>query len=115
MNIQKGVAILTVAGLAILAAGTGPSAKGPNPFHGKTLYKATCRLCHGKGGEAKLLTPMSKTQAQWENFFKAKVQGCMKRVEAKTGKAPGAEDIADMKFFLVSHAADSDQPETCGE
>ncbi len=108
-------ALLAVVGVAVAAAGIGLEAKGPNPYHGRTVYKATCKQCHRKGGEAANQTPMSKTIAQWESFFKSKVQGCAKKVEEKTGKPLSAEDIADMKFFLVSHAADSDQPETCGE
>lgn len=114
MSMRTSVALLVLAA-GLLAVGGGLQAKGPNPFHGKTVYKTTCKLCHSKGGEAKVLTPMSKTQAQWESFFTSKAQACLKRVGTKTGKAPSAEDVADMKLFLVSHAADSDQPETCGE
>jgi hypothetical protein len=36
------------------------------------------------------------------------------RVQKKTNKALTLADLADMQHFLVSHAADSDQPETCG-
>jgi len=108
-------ALLAVVGAGLVAAGVGLEAKGPNPYHGKTVYKATCKQCHRKDGAAANQTPMSKTIAQWESFFKTKAQGCLKRVEEKTGKPLSAEDVADMKFFLVSHAADSDQPETCGE
>ena len=115
MNSKRLGAAVAVLAFALIAAGVGPAAKGPNPFHGKSLYKTTCKLCHGKGGEAKTLTPMSKTQAQWESFFATRSQVCFKKAAGKTGKALSAEDVGDMKFFLVSHAADSDQPETCGD
>lgn len=112
-NRVSGLVAALIGGL--LLAGAGLMAAGPNPYHGRTLYKSTCKLCHRKGGEGINLTPMSKTQAQWEGFFKTKAQGCLKKVETKAGKALSAEEVADMKVFLVSHAADSDQPETCGE
>ncbi|HEU4402593.1 MAG TPA: cytochrome c [Candidatus Polarisedimenticolia bacterium] len=105
--------IALAAGLAV--AGMVLAAKGPNPYRGRTLFKSTCKLCHHKGGEAANLTPMSKTQAQWEGFFKNRSTPCVKRVETKTQKTLNETDLADMKLFLVSHAADSDQPETCGE
>jgi hypothetical protein len=39
-----------------------------------------------------------------------------KRASAKTGQAAlTADQLADMEAFLVAHAADSDQPETCGQ
>jgi cytochrome c5 len=87
----------------------------PNPNHGKSVYKSTCKLCHGKGTEAKELTPLSKTQAQWQRVFTKGLDDCLKRVETKTGKKLTEADLADMQAFLVVHAADSDQPETCGE
>jgi cytochrome c5 len=91
------------------------AARGPNPYRGKSVFKSTCKACHKKDGEAANLTPMSKTIAQWEGFFHKQAPACLKKVQAKTGKALTADETADMKFFLVSHAADSDQPETCGE
>jgi hypothetical protein len=39
----------------------------------------------------------------------------VKRVAAKTGTALSPENLVDMEAFLVAHAADSDQPETCGQ
>jgi cytochrome c5 len=93
---------------------TSAAGAGPNPNRGKTLYKSTCKTCHVKDGGAKDLTPMSKTQAQWTRLFKSNVDPMVKRVLTKTGKSLSAADLADMQLFLVSHAADSDQPETCG-
>jgi cytochrome c len=102
--------------MVVAAAGGGLAAGRTNPNRGKSLFKATCKACHVKGGEAKNLTPMTKTQAQWTRAFKAgTVGGCVKKVAARTGKTLAAEDLADMEAFLVAHAADSDQPETCGQ
>lgn len=86
-----------------------------NPNHGKTLFRSTCKSCHVKDGGAKDLTPLSKTQAQWSRAFKAaSIQTMFKRVETKTGKPLSPADVADIQAFLVAHAVDSDQPETCG-
>jgi cytochrome c5 len=106
-----------LAALAVLAlAGTTVAAGKANPNRGKSLFKANCKACHVKGGEAKVLTPMSKTQAQWARVFKdGAVAGCVKKTVAKTAKALTTDDLADMEGFLVAHAADSDQPETCGQ
>lgn len=101
--------------VAVIMIGPGPASAGPNPNKGKTLYKSTCKTCHVKNGEAKELTPISKTIGQWEKFFQKGITACSKRVETKTGKALTPQELEDMKFFLVSHAADSDRPETCGE
>jgi mono/diheme cytochrome c family protein len=107
---------LTVLGatLSLVALVTVASAAGANQNHGKSLFRSTCKTCHIQGGGAKDLTPMSKTQAQWERVFKANITTMAKRVETKTKTALKPADIEDMRAYLVSHAADSDQPETCG-
>ncbi len=110
------IRLTAVAGLLSLAVlVTAAGAAGPNPNRGKTLFKSTCKNCHVKDGDGKELTPLSKTQAQWTRMFKSQqVLVMAKRVETKTGKPLSPVDIADMQAFLVGHAADSDQPETCG-
>jgi mono/diheme cytochrome c family protein len=89
-------------------------AGGPNPNRGKSLFRANCKSCHAPGGAAKDLTPLSKTQAQWTRSFKAQVPKMLPRVTQKTGQTLTPADLSDIQVFLVSHAADSDQPETCG-
>jgi cytochrome c5 len=106
----------SVAALAVatLMTATFAIAGSANPNRGKTLFRSTCKTCHVSKGEAKDLTPLTKTQAQWQRAFKADVPKMLPRVAQKTGKTLTPADLADMEFFLVSHAADSDQPETCG-
>lgn len=101
---------------AFLIGVTGAAAAGrPNPNRGKSLFRAGCKTCHQPKGEAKDLSPLSKTQAQWTRALKNDVPNKMApRVAQKTGKTLTAADLGDIEFFLVSHAADSDQPETCG-
>jgi cytochrome c len=89
-------------------------AGGPNPNRGKSLFRANCKSCHVAKGQARDLTPLSKTQAQWTRAFKADVAKMLPRVTQKTGKTLTPTDLSDIQVFLVSHAADSDQPETCG-
>jgi cytochrome c len=91
-------------------------AAGGNPNRGKSLFKSTCKTCHVKNGEAKDLSPLTKTQDQWTRVFRAKKQitTMADRVKTKTGKDLLPADLSDVQLFLVSHAADSDQPETCG-
>lgn len=107
--------LIALAGILCLAAFVATAgAAGPNPNRGKTLFRSTCKTCHVKDGGAKDLTPMSKTQVQWGRVFKTSIDQMAKKVETKTGKALTAADLGDIQVFLVSHSADSDQPETCG-
>jgi len=95
--------LFTLALLAVLPLSAASETKG------KFYFKKTCKACHTQGGAAKAITPLSKTQAQWKKFF----QG------AKHGKDPLSkhgtpEQLQDIEAFLVGHASDSPQPETCG-
>ncbi len=104
--------LAAVLGLGVFATAAG--AAGGNPNRGKSLFKSTCKTCHVKGGDAKDLTPMSKTQAQWERAYKNTFEAMARRVEKKNNKALKPSELDDIRTFLVAHAADSDQPETCG-
>ena len=81
---------------------------GGNPRKGKYLFKKNCKTCHTDGAEGGSVTPLKKTMAQWDIFF-------------KDNKHPGdawsgfsETDLLDISQFLFDHAVDSDQPETCG-
>lgn len=86
--------------------------EGGNEEHGRALAIEKCKHCHIQGAEAGTMTPLSKTQHQWERFFN-------KRRHNKI--APGAwdslseTDLKDVLQFVYDHAADSDQPSTFGE
>jgi cytochrome c5 len=84
------------------------AAEGGNPKKGKYLYKKSCKTCHVAGGEGGEMTPLSKTQAQWDRFFEKKGKGCADHAGVSE------KDVKDIQQFLFDHAADSDQPETCG-
>ena len=97
----------------ILAAFTATSVlaiDGGNSRKGKHLYKKNCKVCHNKGGEGGELTPMSKTMAQWDRYFKKKAKKHPGDVFSKTK----AKDVKDINQFLYDSAADSPAPATCG-
>ena len=78
---------------------------------GRELTKAKCKGCHGEGAAAGTMTPLSKTQRQWERFFEK---------EQHEKKAPGTwqqiapRELEQIRQYLIEHAADSPHPETCG-
>lgn len=108
---MKGIVKL-ILGLMLLGAAvtTVTAAEGGNPKKGKYLYKKSCRTCHGDGGEATTLTPMSKTQTQWERYFQKDAHPN----KAEAWKTFSEQDLKDVQQYLINHAVDSDQPETCG-
>lgn len=94
--------LVLVAGMALAA---GSDAKG------KYYYKKNCKTCHGKGDAGGEMTPIKKTQAQWQRYFK---KGEHNNGSEKLDAVVPAEQLIDIQTFLVNHAADSPQPETCG-
>ena len=89
------------------------------PQDGKTLYKEHCKVCHDKGSPNKQYTPMTLTQEQWRKFFATKLVPAHKAaVDPKSGKklleTLTPEQIKSIQRFAIDHAADSEQPATCG-
>lgn len=115
--------LLTLGCLAVLAVGlvlTTPEAIAAgraNPKRGKVFYKTNCRTCHdGQTAEVKDLSPITKTMEQWAREFgpKGEVASCVPRVKDKLGTELTERDLLDIQSYLIQHAADSDQPATCG-
>ncbi len=94
--------------IAALVAASAFAAEGGNPRKGKHLYKKSCKECHSSGAAAGELTPMSKTQAQWDRFFDKK------KHDEEAWEKHSDQDLKDIQQFLFDHAADSPQPQTCG-
>ena len=101
--------IVTVVVTATMAAGLALAAG--NETKGKFYFKKTCKTCHGKNGSAGEVTPLTKTQEQWRRYF---TKGVHKKGAEKLTDVVPADQLIDMETFLVNHAADSPQPETCG-
>ena len=106
--------IVRSAQIVVLFAAVGsaaPATKG-NEGKGKYYFKQTCKNCHTKGAAGGEVSPLTKTIAQWKGYFvKGKHSG---GAEALTKFMTG-EQLRDVETFLVNHAADSLQPETCGK
>ncbi len=87
-------------------------------LNGKELYRNNCKTCHDKGSPFKQYTPMTLTQDQWRSFFKTKLVPVHKNaLNPKTGekfKLLSPEEIKAIQRFVIDHAADSEQPATCG-
>ena len=87
------------------------AAQGGSDTKGKFFFKKNCKSCHSAGGSAKEITPLSKTQAQWKAYFAAAKH---KKGAEKIDSLLKPEQVKDVQTFLVNHASDSPQPETCG-
>ncbi len=105
--------IIKIGACIVLALSLGAqayAAEGGNPKKGKHLYKKGCKACHSQGEVGGEMTPMTKTMSQWDRFFKRlKHKGDQEAFNAFSEK-----DLKDIQQFLYDHAADSDQPQTCG-
>ena len=87
----------------VMAAGKGNARKG------KYLFRKNCRTCHGEEGSAKPLSPIDKTQAQWDEVFKNVDQLKCSQEWAKLSE----KDRTDMYAHLWGHAFDSPSPAKC--
>ena len=103
--------VLFVLAMSFSTAVSAESQKG-NQAKGKYYFRQTCKTCHTKGQNGGEVTPMTKTMAQWKRYFEAGKHN--KGAEALT-KVMSADQIRDASAYLVDHAADSLQPETCGK
>ncbi len=109
---------------------------------GKDLYKSRCKVCHLADSDAGEYTPMSLIMDQWDDFFENEFVKTHQNIACSMGMSDdkatctwekvsgegsccpkGAEMVPSMfdkkmlkkiKKFCVDHAADSEQPMTCG-
>ena len=87
---------------------------------GQRLFREHCRHCHDNGSPNGKYTPMTLIQAQWERFFDRKYERKHRKViDEAFGGVPVTEAISPevlerIRTFAVDHAADTDQPMTCG-
>lgn len=84
-------------------------AKKPNARKGKYLFRKYCRTCHKEGASAKALSPVSKTQAEWDKLFKNYTNLACADEWAKRKE----KEIKDMHAHLWGHAYDSPSPAKC--
>lgn len=87
---------------------------------GKDLYKSHCKMCHEKDADAGEYTPMSLIEEQWEEFFDelwVETHGevaCPKDEKKTVTDMWSKEMLKAVRKFCIDHAADSEQPMTCG-
>ncbi len=105
-------AAISLAGVALLSSVASAGAPKGSETKGRTYYRQFCKDCHAKGAKGGEVSPLTKTQAQWRTYFqKAKHAG---GAEPLT-KFMDETKLLDVQTFLINHAADSPQPETCGK
>ena len=89
---------------------------------GKDLFRTFCKVCHGEDADAGEYTPMTLIQEQWEEFFDED-EGWNESHAELTCPADTTELVTEtitdemlekIREFCVDHAADSEQPMTCG-
>lgn len=79
---------------------------------GRHYFRQICKDCHVKGAAGGEVSPLTRTQAQWRTYFgKAKHGGGADPLT----KFMTEDQLRDLQTFLINHAADSPQPETCGK
>ena len=86
---------------------------------GKALYRNNCKLCHDKGSPNGTYSPMTLTQDQWKKFFTVKLVPSHQMVvhptmNKKLMECLSPDEMKAIQNFCVDHAADSEQPATCG-
>ena len=117
-KMKRNIGVLTTATLvfvgllALVPSSASPAGQKGNEAKGKFYFKQNCKSCHVKGAQGQEITPLSKTQAQWQAYF-AKGKH-MKGAEPLT-KYMTSDQLNDALTFLYNHAVDSPQPETCGK
>ena len=129
MKTSKLMAILFALTVAACAAGTAlAEAETAEPaetvdikkMDGKDLYKNFCKVCHEEDSEAGEYTPMSLIMDQWDEFFDDVYPETHPELACPKDESKKISDILDKKMlkkirkFCVDHAADSEQPMTCG-
>ncbi|MEE4264250.1 MAG: cytochrome c [Desulfobacteraceae bacterium] len=107
--LQKMGSILIVVVFLFVSIGMVMAEDKGNARKGKYLFRKNCRACHVEGGTAKALSPIDKTQAQWDEVFSS----IDKLPCAKEWEKLSEEDRNDINAYLWGHAFDSPSPAKC--
>jgi cytochrome c553 len=107
-NVLVVVVLLLLSGLfsSLRAGQKGSETKG------RHYFRQTCKECHVKGAAGGEVTPLNKTMAQWRAYF---AKGTHNHGKEPLAKLLPEDQLLDASTFLINHAADSPQPETCGK
>jgi len=108
MGKKLGIAAIVMVFLIVTMGVAMAEGKG-NARKGKYLFRKTCRSCHMEGSSAVELSPVSKTQADWQKVFdNAGELKCKDEWAALSEK-----DTLDIYSYLHGHAFDSPSPAKC--
>jgi mono/diheme cytochrome c family protein len=112
--LQSGKAALTALALVFVFGLLSLAHAGPkgSETKGRHFFRETCKECHIKGAPGGEVTPLNKTMAQWREYF---AKGTHNHGKEPLTKYLPADQLLDASTFLIQHAADSPQPETCGK
>ena len=77
---------------------------------GEELFMTKCGACHGMGGEAPSFSPVKYAATQWKRFFDRDKHARRKDISNEISTT----DMAIIKEYLMTHAADSDLPIAAG-
>ncbi len=100
--------------LTVSFIGAAAAAEKGNDRKGKYTYRKVYKACFERGAvqsQKPLLSPDTKTQAQWTRVFEKKdfeQFGCQQEWTALSD-----EDLFDIYAYLHDHAADSPSPAKC--
>jgi len=114
------MAVVLVATSAVAAMADDDKDAAIDKMSAKDLYKNACKPCHTEDAEAGEYTPMSLIGEQWEEFFDETLADthqdlpCPGDKDAKLLETLDKDLIKKLRKFCVDHAADSEQPMTCG-
>jgi hypothetical protein len=118
MNSSRWIVATVLIAVSVLSlANLATAAKKPK---GVDLYKEYCKPCHLADSANGEYTPMTLIQAQWERFFDDRYVPSHTSVldpnhdDKPVTEVISEEDLELIKEFAIDHAADSEQPMTCG-
>jgi hypothetical protein len=100
--------------LTIGFIGASLAAEKGNERKGKYTYRKVYKACHERGAVESvrpLLSPDTKTQAQWDRVFESKEFDQFNCQQEWSALSP--EDLNDIHAYLHDHAADSPAPAKC--
>ena len=124
MNSKLTLKMILALAIVTILAGTALAEDDPaakiKKMDGKELFKNFCKVCHLEDSKAGEYTPMSLIMDQWDEFFDDSFPETHQDLACPTDEEKKLSDVLDknmikkIRKFCVDHAADSEQPMTCG-
>jgi hypothetical protein len=122
---QKLITLTIVAVVLIIATGAAIAEEVDHQaklaeMEGIDIYKNVCKSCHGPDADAGEYTPMDLIMEQWDDFFQDTFVETHTDITCPSDETQKLTDVISgdvlkkVQKFCVDHAADSEQPMTCG-